>query len=286
MIAGVAKGGCLPPSWACGPIHPPRIFFAKMNGGSAGLCGAGRSVQPVQDIGDFRRLAARGQGGAVDHDDRQVQGARRDEFGLCARTARVLADDPGDTVVLQQGGFRVAREGAAIDNDVMIGQRRGRVGRVHQPQEIVVLRSGGKGGEMHSSDGKQDTLGRAVQRGNCASDIGDMGPVIARPGRPGRAGEGDERRAGDCCGLQRIAADLFGKGVGCVDQMRDGVVLQVLRQPLWPAKAAAAHGHRLRAGPRDTPGIAERCAHPLLRQHPDQFCRPLRAAKDEDVVHG
>lgn len=73
-------------------------------------------MQPRHCLGRVHHDLPRGQYGPVDHDHRQVQGARGDQLGLGPRPTGVLGDQMGDGMGPQQGLVTFHREGAARDD--------------------------------------------------------------------------------------------------------------------------------------------------------------------------
>ncbi len=304
-MMGQPQRGAVGPPLCLRQILPPRIFGAKMKLDAesgigwqsvsavcramrlrAGRVAASGIGQPVQNLVKPGCGAARGQGWTVDHDDGQAQLPRGDQLGAGPRATGILADDPGYAMLHKKRRVALKCEGAAIDQNMVVGQRWRRLRRIDQTQKIVMLWLRGKTGQMHAPDGQQDTLARAAKGRNRSGDIGDMGPVIALFGGPCRAGEGDKRRARGGSGLHGMFAHLRCKRMGRVDQMGDGLFAQVARQPLWPAKATAADRNRLRSGARHAACVAEGRGQARLGQGLHQSRGLGRAAKDKDVVHG
>ncbi len=278
MSGGRGKGGLSAPLLGCAQFTP-RGYLCQDEG--TGLC-----FDPVQHGLQIMGFAARGQGGAVDHEDRQAKGARGDQFGLGPAAACIFANDHLYLMGAQECFIRRSGEWPAIDQDMVIGQGQGRLWRIDQPQDIVMLGLGRERGQVHSPKRQQDAPGRGGEGRHCGGDICDIVPAIPRPGLPGRAGERKKRGVCLVGGTYRIRADLCGKGMGGIHQMRDGMAAQILCQPRRAAKAANAHGHRLGFGPLHPPRIAERAGQPLLRQQCHKAAGFYRAAKDKDIGHG
>lgn len=244
-------------------------------------------TKPAQNRSDIMGLGARGQGGPVDHDDRNAKRACGKDFGLRAAAARVLGHHAGDAMMAHQRQIARGCERPAIQHHRMIGKRRGRIGRIDQAQQIEMLGIEGKFGQMHSAHGQQDTFARPPQRGARCGNIGHMDPAIARFRLPRRTAQRNQRRSRDLRGVDGIAADLRGKGMGCIDQMADRVIADIARQPAGPAKAANAARKRLWRGPVDASGQRYRAGQ-SGRRHGGAKRRGLGcAAKDQGVEgHG
>ncbi len=278
MSGGRGKGGLSAPLLGCAQFTP-RGYLCQDEG-------AGSCFDPVQHGCWIMGFPARGQGGAGDHEDRQAKGARGDQLGLGAAAACVFANDQLYFMGAQEGLICCGREGSATQEDMVIGQGRGRLWRIDQAQDIVMLGLGRESGQVHSPKRQQDAPGRGGEGRDCGGNICDIVPAIPRLGLPGRAGERKKRGVCLVGGTYRIRADLRGKGMGGIHQMRDGMAAQIFRQPRRAAKAAHAHRHGLGFGPLHAPRIAERAGQPRLRQQCHKAAGLDRAAKDKDIGHG
>ena len=302
-MSGQRRRGAVCPPLCLRQIHPPRIFGTKMKliGGierrflcpaphtiqrHSGLTLGSRLRQPVQNLIKTGCLVPGGQCRSVDHDHRQAQLSRRDQLraGPCA--ARILADDPGYAMLHKKRHVVMHCERAAIDHDMVVGQRWWRLRGIDQTQEIVVLGLRGKRGQVHAPDGQQDTRACAIQRRDGCGNIGDKGPVITMFGDPGGTGIGQKRRSRGGSGLHGMGTHLRGKGVRGIDQMGDALIAEVTRQPLWPAKSPGADRNRLRPGALHTARITERRGQARIGQRLHQSRGLCRAAKNKDVMHG
>ncbi len=202
-------------------------------------------AQPFQHIGNGPEYRPRGQLRAVDQDHRNPKSSRRFQLGLCPRAARVLGDDMGDAVALQQGQIPGFGEGAAGDHGLGIRQGQGAFGRIDKTQQIRVLRLVDELRNMQLADCQKDPRRGLWQGIGCGAHIGNGVPDVTLARDPWRPLEG--ANAGVCqrAGLDRIAAHLGGKRMGRVHQMRHPFAPDVSGQPFGPAKAADTGGQGL-----------------------------------------
>lgn len=243
-------------------------------------------IEPVHHVVGRVEFGARGQGGAVDHQHRQVELAGGDDLGLRARAACIFGDHKVYGVGLHQFTVAFERKRPAIDDQAVVGEPGRFRRRVDETQQIVMLRLGGKGIHMHPPQRQHDAARRTGQRCDRACDVGHMGPAIAFFSAPRRARQGDMRDARQARGLDRMGAHRRGKGVGGVDQMGDAMAKQIIDQPGHASKATDAHGNGLAHRLVRAPGIAERRRDTLIRQQAGQRARLRCAAQQQDVVHG
>lgn len=227
-----------------------------------------------------------GQSGPVDHQHRQAKLARGDQLGFGARAARILAYQQLDGVGLHQLPVVLNREGAAIDNQGVVGQGGCVVRRIDEAQQVVVLRLRGEGVHMHAPQRQHDAAGRPRQRGDRAVDVGNAAPAVSGHGLPPGPGQRDDGNAHLPCRRYRMRAHRRGKGVGGIDEMGDCVVAQIGDEACHTTEAADPYRHRLRAGIIRSAGIAERCRDARVRQQSRQRAGLRRAPQQEDVGHG
>ena len=243
-------------------------------------------IDPRQHIGDVMDGLRLWHGGAVDHEDRQAERPRRVDLGASPLPSGIFGDHQIDPVIPHQGKIAVQRERAAVDQQMMVRQRRRHIGRIDEAQQIMMLRLGGKGFDMHAAERQHDAPGRAVERADSARDVGGMSPAVALPRLPCRAGEHEMRNARITRGGGGIGAHRRGEGVGRVDEVGELFRLQKRGQSGSAAKAADAHRHRLGTRISGASGIAQHGAFAALGKGFCQRARFGRAAKDQDMAHG
>lgn len=226
-----------------------------------------------------------GHKGAVDQDHGQAQVTRRIQFCTRARTTRVLCDDMGDVVGLQQIKIALQRKGAARNHRSGMGQGQSG-GLVNKPQKVMMLRLYGEIVQRLAPYGQENPCRIVGQGRNSARHIGDALPVVTLGRLPRRAFKGQQRRLGDGCGLNGVAAHLRREGVGRVNQVGDGVLAQVAHQTRHPAEAANALAQGLAQRGFGASGVRENRVNALIGQGFCQFRRLCRAAKQKDAGHG
>ena len=223
--------------------------------------------------------------GAVDQDHGQAQVTRRIQLCTRTRTARVLGDDMGDVVGLQQIKIALQRKGAARNQRGGMGQGQSG-GLVNKPQNVMMLRLYGEIFQRLATYGQENPCRIIGQGRNSARHIGHALPDVALHRLPRRAFKGQQRSLGDGCGLNGVAAHLRREGVGRVDQVGDGLLAQIAHQTRHPAKAANALGQGLAQRGLGASGVRENRVNALIGQGFRQFRSLCRAAKQKDAGHG
>ena len=226
-----------------------------------------------------------GHNGALDHNHWQAQLARRINLRPRALTTRVLGDDMGDAVRLQQIKIALQRKGAARNQRGGMGQGQSG-GLIYQPQKIMMLGLCGEIFQRLAADSQKNPCRFVGQGRDSACHIGHALPKVAFGGLPRRAFQGQQRNLGDGCGLNRVAAHLGSKGVGRVDQVSDTLSAQIAHQSLYPAKAANALRQGLAQGCFGASGIGKDRINSLFCQSFRQIRRLSCATKQKDAGHG
>lgn len=243
-------------------------------------------IDPCQHIADVMDGLRLWQGWPVDHEDGQAERPRRIDLRTRACASSIFGDDQVYAVGAHQGEITLQREGAAIHGQVMTRQRGRRIWRIDEAQQIMMLRLGGEGFDMHAPERQHDAPGRPVERADSARNVRDMGPAVALPRLPFRTIEDQMSDLRLLRSRNGVGADRRGEGVGRVDQVGEPLRLQEYRQSSSAAKAAYAHRQRLRARVAGASGIAQHGALTALGKGLGEGARFGRAAKDQDVAHG
>ena len=190
-------------------------------------------------------------------DHRQVQPSGRLQLGQRAGAARVFGDDMGDGMAAHQGHVGFNCKGATIKDHFGIWHRQGGTRRIDQAQQIEMLGLGGKGGQGLLADGEEYSRRVGRQGSNRRLGIWHMLPVIARLRQPFAAFMGDQRGFGHGAGLNRVAADLGGEGMRCIDDMGDLRVNDVVGKAVYAAIAAKTGWQGLRHRIFGAPGVGK-----------------------------
>ncbi len=213
--------------------------------------------QPVENLFGCGARGAWRQFGSVDHNNRQVQGACRMNFGLGPLPAGVFANHQINLVVLEQSHVTGRFKRATRHDNRMVWQG-WRCGRgVNQAQHVVVLGLGGKGIHMQTTQGQHDALRGAIQGCDRAIYVWHQGPIVTRLGLPRRARQGNKGRFGCSTGAKSIPAHLRGKGMRRVNYMGDVAFANICGQAVRSTKPTHTMGDRLAARRGHTPGIGK-----------------------------
>jgi hypothetical protein len=243
-------------------------------------------IEPGQHFADGVRDLRQGQGRAIDHDDRQAERTRRIDLRTRALPARIFGDDQLYPLRAHQGEVALQREGTAIHDQIMTGQRGRLVRRIDEAEQIMMLRLGSEGHDMHTAERQHDAARLSVERGHGACYVSDTGPAVALPRFPGRAGQHHVSGARLLRRLSSMSAHGSGKGMCRVDQMRDRLLLQIGGKARNAAKATNTDGHWLRPRGVRASGIAQHRAVATLGKRLCKSARLSGPAQDEDVAHG
>jgi hypothetical protein len=243
-------------------------------------------IDPRQHFADAMNNPRLRQERAIDHDHRQTERPRRVQLRPRAFSARILGYDQVDPLRTHQGEIALQREGATIHHQMVAGQRRRHVRGIDEAEQIMMLWMGGEGRHMHSAERQHDAAWFSRQCIHGAGDVGNRSPAVAFAPFPGGAGQHDVRYARLLRRLRGMGAHGSGKGVGRVDQMRNCLPPEIGRETRDAAKAADAHGDRLRARLAGASGIAQHRAIAAIRQRLCERAGLGRAAQDEDIAHG
>lgn len=249
-------------------------------------CAAAGIVQPCQYVGQACKLPASGQGWPHHHHDRQAECAGGIELGLCTAATCVFRHDYVHAVLLQQSSIVRYAERATRDNGGVLGQRGRRIGRINQPQDVVVLRLRGKDGEMLSAHSQQHPLGSTSERGSRRWQIGYRLPAVPVARLPSVSGKRQQRNPNSLARCNRIATHARSEGMCSVHHMGHTMALQVMCKAVNAAEAANAHSNGLRCGLSNPPGIRQCGALAPLGQGTRKCTRLGGAAQHQDIAYG
>ncbi len=238
--------------------------------------------KPVQNLCDSRKLGPLWQNRAVDHQHRQAQCARRVQLGPRTGASCVLGDNKLRPMALHQRAIVGFGKGPSGNDNFGIRQGQA-VGVIHQTQQKIVLGLGCKILKMHTANGQENPLCVPGQCIDSRRDVRDVMPVIAGLRRPRRAGQRGQGRLRCPTRLDRIPAHLGRKRMGCVHDMSDGVVADVICQTFRPAVTANTYWQRLRAWRFHSSRVGIGSRNPLFRKGFSQGVGLGRAAKDQHI---
>lgn len=243
-------------------------------------------MKPGKRILDIMGFSPPGNGGPVDHDDRQAKRAGRVNLGPRPGSPGVFRNDDLNAMRPHQRKITLKVKRAARDDRLRLWQRE-RPWRINQAQEVIMLRLAGESGEIHAPDCEEHTLRRTFQSRRRRINIRHSNPAIPLPRHPWRAGQGQQRDTCPLTGGNGIGAHLSGERMCSVNHMADGVILQPGCQAFNPAKSANTHWQGLRSRVFHPPREADGRLHPARGKDAAQLHRLTRAPQQQEVhLHG
>ncbi len=192
---------------------------------------------------------------SIHHDHGQIEQTRG--LNLCPRTVatRVLGNDKIDPVFLQKRRVAVDVEGALVDHDLVVWERRRRLRRVNQSEQIVVLWMRGKTGNFGSPDGEEYPQRINVERGHRMVHVRRFNPCVTFERSPWWARKRYQWNTCLTAGRNRVSADLIRKWMRGIDQVGYAGHGQVIGQSFRAAKPADARRNRQGLRRRGSPGV-------------------------------
>ena len=241
-------------------------------------------TQPCQHLGHRGHDLPRWQFRSIKQNYGQAQSARGKDLSLCPAATGIFRNDMADTMIAQQGGITCQIKRSSRDKDRAVGQRQC-FGRIDKPDQIMMLRLGGKVTEVLLADRQKYPRRGIRQSGQGRCHIRHMNPDIPRLCAPRRTLQPDQRYICSQTGLNRISAHLGGKGMGCIDNLCDTICPQIGNQTRDPAKAPNPHGQRLRHRLGCAPGIGKHRIHATLCQNGGKVGR-FGGSAQQEKAHG
>ena len=242
--------------------------------------------QPLHHVVHGSQNRAIRHGRSVNHDDWQAQRTRGVQLCLGPRSPCVFGHNMGDGMVPHQGGVTCHIKRAARQNDCVVRQRERCLRRIDQTQQKVMFGTRGESVEVLLANRQKHACGVMRQRINSARYVTDTDPVIAIIHRPRRALERGKADASLCTGRHSVRAYLRGKGVGGIDDMGDGFVLQVFDQTSNASEPANPRLKGLRNRTQRPARIGKNCIHTAFCQSAGKARSLCRAAEQKDACHG
>ena len=240
--------------------------------------------QPRHHLDYLRHHMPRGQGGAVNQNDRNLQRAGCLQLGGSTCASGIFGNDMTDFVPDHQGFVSLHLKRPARQNDGAIRQRAGIRG-IDQTQQIVV-RFGCKTAEVLFADGEKHVRWGIGQSLNRRVDIGNIDPLIALARNPSRALQGDQGHIGQAAGLNRVSAHLRCERMRRVDDRADAFRPQVIVQSCDTAKATNPDRQGLAHRMIGAPGIREHRIRTRSGQGTGQQAGLGCAAQQKNACHG
>lgn len=208
-------------------------------------------MKPVDYSLRIMNLCPRGKYGSIDHHHGQSQVTRGFDLGVCTRPASVFRHDRVNFKLLQNRTIRSHREGPSRNQYMVVGKTLWSFRRIHQSQQIEVLRIWGELIQMHTPDSQHYAFCLPFQRRNSTRNVGNPGPSVSILGRPGRSCQSDHRNLGARTGRYSIPAHLGREGVRCIDHMGHMMVAQIRGKALRATEPSYPAGDRMPRRPLD-----------------------------------
>lgn len=238
---------------------------------------------PVQNLCNGADFVSLRRTGPVDHEYRQTEPPGGIDLGAGAFAAGVPGYQKIDSVRFQKVTLIRFRKRPTINNDGMMWQCGALLRGVDEAQEIVMLRRGLEDRDFRSPNGKENPAGRAAKSPGGCRRARHSGPAITWAGRPRRSCKRNHWNASDCTGRDRIPAYLRRERVGGVDQVCNGVVLEIGCQACCAAKPPGSSRQGLCDGTCHTTGIGERGAQAHGGDVRRKGARLGGAAQDQEI---
>ena len=181
-----------------------------------------------------------GQSGALDHDHRNAQGARRRELGIRLRTAAVFGGQHLDALSAHQSNLVINRKRTAREDECGVARHfmRGRL--INAAHEIGMRVGTPESAERQTAHSQKHAPRTRTQGINCRFNIADALPVIALFGAPFRTRENKPRDVKRLAGFRRMTRHLRGERMRRIDHAGDRLAFEIGNQTLNTAKAANA----------------------------------------------
>ena len=240
-------------------------------------------TQPSQHRINRLDLVSRWQNRPVDHQNWQVKPARRQYFGLRTTASGVFGHHQFDIVALQQRYIFCNSKRPARDYDMVMRQRRWHIGRIDQPQKIIVLWAAAKLGQMQPPNCQHNPLFWSRKRRDSRRNIANMLPAIPRVPPPWRSRQSQQPGRSLLARSHSIFAHLGRKRMRGINHMSDLVILQIAHQAANTTKAADPARDRLCLNARHATGIRQGCHHPSFGNRMSQRTGLERTAQNKQV---
>ena len=238
---------------------------------------------PVQNLFNGADFASLRRVGPIDHEYRQAEFPGGIDLGAGAVAAGISGYQKIDPVRFQKVALSRFCKWPSINDDIMMWQRGALLWDVDESQEIVMLRRDLEDRDFRSPNGKENALGRSAKRSGGLDRVRHSSPAISGTGRPRRSCKRDQGHASGCTGRDRVPAHLRGERVGGVDQVRNGMVLEIVHQASRAAKSAGSSGQWLCYGIRHAARVGERGTQPQGGDVRRKGARLGGAAQDQEI---
>ena len=246
------------------------------------------SLNPIHRIGDQKRfIAGERQNGALNHNYRQGKLPGRFNFSIGAASARIFRNNDFNLMLAHQSNILFLVKRSTRYNDCAVWQRQSLRGRVHKPQQIVMLRLRGKQIKMHPPNSKHNILLLSGQGRRRRRNIGHALPLVSRFGAPSRARQ--SQKGNPCLGASKhsVFAHLRRKRMRGIDHMRNLFCFEVGEQSLNASKPTNPLFNWLSFGPLNAPSVRQARPIPFRCDSLRELTGLNRASQNQKVYgHG
>ena len=217
-----------------------------------------------------------------DHNHRQPQISRGENFGEGRPTAAVLGHEHIDRFLAQELFLRFKREGAAPKDDAMAWQIWRKRERLNSANKIEMLRRRREGPDLQAADCQKNAPRFMPERGG-GGHIGGIYPIVPRFWNPRWARQNDKRNIRPRGRDGRMARHLSGERMRGVYEHIDALGFEIGFKSVHAAKTAGPTGNFWRARCSCSTGKRQQGRNAALpRKEVRELARLKSPAKDEN----
>ena len=238
---------------------------------------------PVQNLFNGADFVSLRRVGPVDHEYRQAEPSGGIDLGASAFASGIPGNEEIDPVLFQKVTLSRFCKWPSINDDVMVWQCWALLRGVDKSQEIVMMRFGLEDRDFRSPNGKEDPSGGTAKRPGGLRHVRHSGPAVTWTGRPRRSCKRDQGHACGRASRDRVPTYLCGERVRGVDQMSNGVVLEIVDQARRATKSPGSSRQWLCDGVHHATSVGERGAQPHRGDVRRKCARLGGAAQDQEI---
>ena len=186
----------------------------------------------------------RRQGRPAQHDDRDCERTRRRDLAVAGVPAAIFGDQNVDSAPLEQRAFILRAERAAHRQIFGTRQLEWRRNWIDAADDIVMLRRRHEGRELLATHCQKYAARQLSQLARGFRHCADLLPAVTFLLDPWRPTQHQEADIGEPRSLDRVARDLHGEGMGCVNERADALRCEIIGKPPCAAKPADAEWDR------------------------------------------
>lgn len=189
---------------------------------------------------------SRGERWTTHHMDLEAELTCRFDFGVGGTASRVFRKHIADVVIREQSRIVACAKWSARCQQLAMPKIRRKLDRIHNADQIAMLRSEAEGVDRLPTQSGEDALSLGGERRNRCFDSIVLDPVVTRDRRPGRTFDSKQWYAACATGVDGVRADARCKRVRRVDEKVDLLVPQIVGQPRYSPESADARRKRTR----------------------------------------